>query len=197
MQSPAPTLAQKPWRQSGATTAGSLRPGILCRTCCRDPQLPAARTGVADSSCSAEASSAQIPSPFGPTCSAQCGELGLSFRYVGRCVQLYHDDAQSHRKCYPVKAYAEHFGLLPANRLFFAHVARDRDHGRLASFWRRGKRLSLLRPFLYHFTKNQRKEPLPVHVLLRSIATGSWTPRAAEKSGTRAQPEAEQGSGQR
>ncbi|CAE7917845.1 DNAH3, partial [Symbiodinium sp. KB8] len=106
MQSPAPTLAQKPWRQSGATTAGSLRPGILCRTCCRDPQLPAARTGVADSSCSAEASSAQIPSPFGPTCSAQCGELGLSFRYVGRCVQLYHDDAQSHRKCYPVKAYA-------------------------------------------------------------------------------------------
>ena len=34
-----------------------------------------------------------------------------------------------------------------------------------------------------------------MQVLLRSIATGSWTPRAAEKSGTRAQPEAEQGSG--
>ena len=87
MQSPAPTLAQKPWARGDGPSALASSPERVHET----QLLPAAPTGVADSSCPAEASSAQIPSPFGPTCSAECGELFLSFRYMGRCVRLYHE----------------------------------------------------------------------------------------------------------
>ena len=74
---------------------------------------------------------------------------------------------------------------------FFAHFSQIVT----MAVWRRfGEEAAFTSPSIRNSIHRKEHLQVPLHVLLRSIATGSWTPRAAERSGTRVQPEAEQGS---
>ena len=68
---------------------------------------------------------------------------------------------------------------------FFAHFSQIVT----MAVWRRfGEEAAFTSPSIRNSIHRKEHLQVPLHVLLRSIATGSWTPRAAERSGTRVQP---------